>query len=54
LFLDVLVVSSRIRLVPGCGDGKAAPQARVALEFSGFCRRILLPSRTTPRGVVFT
>jgi hypothetical protein len=53
LFLDVLVISSRIRR-SGCGDGKAAPQARVALEFSGFCRRILLPSRTTPRGVVFT
>src|SRR3546814_9651018 len=37
-----------------CSDGEAAPQARVALEFSGFCRWILLPSRTTPRGVVFT
>src|SRR5690606_9500244 len=39
---------------PGCSDGEAAPQVRVALEFSCFCRWILLPSRTTPRGVVFT
>src|SRR3546814_6064195 len=37
-----------------CSYGEAAPQARVALEFSGFCRWILLPSPTTPRGVVFT
>src|SRR3546814_14106862 len=36
-----------------CRDGEAAQQARVALDFIVFCRWILLPLRTTPRGVVF-